>query len=199
MGLATSIAAVLIVLVSLVAMADWSIQRARAWFVPTEPHPTGEIAYLEPTGSVDLLDAGGAVVTDTSGPDGGSPVEDESHATLQSLLGLVLRYPAWALGIPWDEAKRVGELIGKEMVVTEFLAYEELGRLRAGFAEERTLLLAVFALCGFASIPSIAVQLGALTALAPGRRRVFLSLGYRAMIGGAMASWLTASVMGLFI
>lgn len=185
MRLATSIAAVLIALVSLLAMVNWLIAKAGAW----NGHDVVEKAHLA---SVELLDstaAGGQGVL--AGP-------QQPPLTLQSLLGHVLRVPSWTLGIEWEETRKIGALIGEEIIATEFLAYKSLGEQTAGLSE-RSVLLATYALCGFASIPSIAVQLGALAALAPGRRKVFVSLGYRAMLGGAMASWLTACVIGLFI
>lgn len=123
--------------------------------------------------------------------------------SLQGILGWILAPFALAMGIPWSESALVGSLLGEKLVLTEFVAYTSLGDLirspDAPPISDRAAQIAAYALCGFANFPSIAIQIGGLSALAPGRRSEFAALGLRAMLGGALASWMTACVAGLFI
>jgi len=121
--------------------------------------------------------------------------------SLEMLLGWLLAPVAWLMGIPWSDAAPFGSLLGQKIVVTEFVAYPALGEMiRAGdVLSDRSAQIAAYALCGFGNLPSIAIQIGGLTALAPDRRADFASLGFRAMAGGAMASWMTACVAGLYL
>lgn len=121
---------------------------------------------------------------------------------LQVILGWMLAPVAWALGVPWAEASVVGGLLGQKLIVTEFLAYASLRELIAagpGAISHRSAVLATYALCGFANFPSIAIQIGGLSALAPERRSDLASLGIRAMVAGACASWMTACVAGVVL
>lgn len=120
--------------------------------------------------------------------------------TLQYLLGTVLRPLVWSFGVPWMETGTFGSLLGQQVVLTEFVAYVSLSEAKgSGSLSPRTAQMATYALCGFANLPSIAIQIGGLSALAPERRSDFASLGLRAMIAGALACWSTACVAGLFI
>lgn len=120
--------------------------------------------------------------------------------TLQHLLGLVLRPLAWTMGVPWDECGRFGSLLGHQVILTEFVAYDQLARgIRAGEISPRSAQIAAYSLCGFANFPSIAIQIGGLSAIAPDRRSDFAALGLRAMTAGALACWMTGAVAGLFI
>lgn len=125
---------------------------------------------------------------------------------LEVILGWLLAPIAWAMGVPWEDCAFFGTLLGEKLVVTEFIAYQHLAtdlRLAAGGGpaqlSHRSASIAAFALCGFANFPSIAIQIGGLTALAPGRRSEFASLGLRAMCGGALASWMTACIAGILL
>lgn len=124
--------------------------------------------------------------------------------SLQVILGWLLAPLAWLMGVPWAESSFFGSLLGEKLVVTEFIAYSSLAADMRADADQRVLserasILATYALCGFANFPSIAIQIGGLTALAPTRRSEFASLGLRAMFGGALASWMTACVAGIFL
>jgi len=123
---------------------------------------------------------------------------------LQTLLGALFMPIAWAMGVPWSDAPLFGTLLGEKLVLTEFVAFDHLGRIineRApGEAlSDRAEQIGAYALCGFANFASIAIQIGGLTEIAPDRRADFVSMGFRAMLGGALASWLTASIAGLLI
>lgn len=121
---------------------------------------------------------------------------------LQRLLGWLLAPLAWTMGVPWADCPTLGALLGEKLIATEFVAYTSLAReLHAGQAQisPRAAQIATYALCGFANFPSIAIQIGGLTGIAPERRADFAALGLRAMIAGALASWMTAAVAGLFL
>ncbi|MBK8013194.1 MAG: NupC/NupG family nucleoside CNT transporter [Deltaproteobacteria bacterium] len=117
--------------------------------------------------------------------------------TLERLLGAVLSPLAWCMGVPWDDAARVGSLLGVKTVLNEFVAYEMLSREAASMVHERSSLIAAYALCGFANFGSIGIQIGGLSPLAPERRQDFARIGVRAMIGGTLAAFMTACVVGM--
>lgn len=120
--------------------------------------------------------------------------------SLESLIGLVLRPMAWCMGVPRADCEFFGSLMGKQVIATEFVAYLDLASaVRERTVSERGAQIAAYALCGFANFPSIAIQIGGLSAIAPERRADFASLGLRAMTAGALACWMTASIAGLFI
>lgn len=122
--------------------------------------------------------------------------------SLEAILGWTLAPLAWTMGVPWTECAFFGSLLGQKLVVTEFIAYGALaGDIHSSEPElgRRSAIIAAYALCGFANFPSIAIQIGGLTALAPSRRSEFASLGLRAMAGGALASWMTACVAGVLL
>ncbi|MBK8916153.1 MAG: NupC/NupG family nucleoside CNT transporter [Phycisphaerales bacterium] len=122
--------------------------------------------------------------------------------TLEYLLGLIFRPLAALMGIPWGEAGAFGSLLGQQLIATEFVAYKSLAAMTQAAdpaLSPRSAQIAAYALCGFANLPSIAIQIGGLSAMAPQRRSDFAALGLRAMAGGAMACWTTAAIAGLFI
>ena len=120
--------------------------------------------------------------------------------TLQEILGLIFKPLAWTMGIPWEEAGIMGTLMGEKLVLTELIAYADLSELRnTGGISDRTAIIASYALCGFANFASIGIQIGGLGGIAPERRKDFAKLGLKAMFGGALASWLTATIAGILI
>jgi CNT family concentrative nucleoside transporter len=119
--------------------------------------------------------------------------------TFQNLLGWVFTPLAWCLGVGAD-AQRLGSLMGQQVICTEFVAYADLARMvQSGSISPRAAHIATYALCGFANLPSIAIQIGGLSAMAPSRRGDFAQLGLRAMVAGALACWMTGAVAGLFL
>ena len=119
--------------------------------------------------------------------------------TFQNLLGYVFTPLAWCLGVGVD-AQKVGSLMGQQVIATEFVAYVDLANsVKDGSISLRGSQIATYALCGFANLPSIAIQIGGLSAMAPNRRGDFAKLGLRAMIAGALACWMTGAVAGLFL
>jgi len=115
--------------------------------------------------------------------------------TLESILGFVFKPFAFLMGVPWREAGTIGALLGKRMVVNEFVAFNDLGALPALSAKAK--LIATFALCGFANFSSIAIQIGGIGALIPERRGDLARLGLRAMIAGTLANFLSACIAGV--
>ncbi len=115
-------------------------------------------------------------------------------------LGTLCAPVAWLIGIPWTEARQVGNLIGTRAVLNEFIAYTQLGQMaKAGQVSMRTLAIATFALCGFANIGSVGMQIGGIGALIPHRRNELARLGLRAMLAGTMANLMSASIVSLLL
>jgi CNT family concentrative nucleoside transporter len=122
--------------------------------------------------------------------------------SLQLLLGYVCAPLAWLLGIPWHECDKAGSLIGIKTVINEFVAYLELaGKMGAdaSYLSPRSFLITAYALCGFANFSSIAIQVGGIGSMAPERRADLSRLGLWAMFGGAIASCMTACVIGILL
>ena len=118
--------------------------------------------------------------------------------SLERMLGWVCAPLAWVLGVEWKDAPLVGMLLGKKIVLNEFLAYSDLQALKAQLSPRST-IIATYALCGFANFGSVAVQIGGVGGLVPSRREVFARYGLRAMIGGALATLMTATIAGILI
>ena len=121
---------------------------------------------------------------------------------LSSLLGYLLSPLAWAIGVPWQDANTVGGLIGTKVVLNEFVAYVQLGEILRGGVDGVTLtdqgrLIATYALCGFANFSSIAIQIGGIGGLAPERRADLARFGLRAVLGGSIATLMTATIAGV--
>lgn len=120
--------------------------------------------------------------------------------SLQNLLGYAFTPIAWAMGIERADARPFGALLGTQIIATEFVAYLDLAKhLKDGTLSPRSAQIATYALCGFANVASIAIQIGGLSAIAPERRKDFVELAPRAMLAGALACWMTGAVAGVFI
>jgi CNT family concentrative nucleoside transporter len=118
--------------------------------------------------------------------------------TLQKLFGWINAPFAWLLGVPAKDCVKIGEILGERIVLNEFIGYLTLTNPKTAI-DPRSFILATYALCGFANFSSIAIQIGGIGALAPNRRGDLARLGLRAMLGGLLASYLTATVVGLLI
>jgi len=119
--------------------------------------------------------------------------------SMQLLFGLVLQFLAFAIGVPWENALEFGSLIGTKVVLNEFVAYFDMSRLIEikSLVNEKAIVMATYALCGFANFSSIAIQLGGITPLAPNRGTDIASLGIKAVIGGTLATLMTATLAGV--
>ena len=123
-----------------------------------------------------------------------------ANTSLQEILGMIFKPIAWSMGVPWEEANIVGALMGEKIVLTELIAFGDLTNyIKNDLLSERSAIIASYALCGFANVGSIGIQLGGIGAMAPERRGDLSNLVFKAMIGGALASWLTASIAGILI
>jgi len=116
--------------------------------------------------------------------------------SMSIILGYILSPLAWIIGIPWNEAVVVGGLIGEKVVINEFVAYMHLGEIKQTLSEH-SVLISTYALCGFANFSSIAIQLGGIGGLAPTRRSDIARLGLRAVLGGTLATMMTATIAGV--
>ena len=121
--------------------------------------------------------------------------------TIQKLLGWLFTPFAWLMGVPAGDTLAIGTLLGEKMAINEFLAYAHLGTMLQEGAglDPRSVVLATYALCGFANFSSIAIQIGGIGGMAPERRADLSRLGLRAMIAGTLANFMTACVVGILI
>ena len=120
--------------------------------------------------------------------------------SMQDILGLLFKPLAWTMGVPWKDAGIVGTLMGEKIVLTELIAFGDLSDyVNKNTLSERSTIIASYALCGFANFGSIGIQLGGIGSMAPDRKNDLSKLVIKAMLGGAIASWLTASIVGIII
>ncbi|MBV9669704.1 MAG: NupC/NupG family nucleoside CNT transporter [Acidobacteriales bacterium] len=118
--------------------------------------------------------------------------------SLESLLGVLFRPVAFLIGVPWHESGMIGGLLGTRMVSNELVAYGDLGKLRSAL-DYRAYTIATYALCGFANLSSIGIQVGGIGALIPERRQEIAALGLRAMLAGTMANLMSASIVSVLL
>jgi concentrative nucleoside transporter, CNT family len=119
-------------------------------------------------------------------------------SSVEGPLGVLLSPVAWLIGIPWHDCGAIGNLLGTRMVLNELVAFSMLGPQRAAL-DPRSFTIATFALCGFANLSSIGIQIGGIGALAPNRKADLARLGIRAMLAGTMANLMSASIAGMLL
>ena len=171
--LALNVAAMLIAFLALVAVADWMLGGIDEW-IDGDVLGGEQMANKEYSGFV--------------------------PGSLTTIFGTLLAPIAFVMGVPWSEATAVGNLLGQKLAVNEFVGYMTLTDLmKAGAISERSAIISTYALCGFANFGSIGIQIGGISALAPERRKDLAAIGFKAMLGGAFATWITACVAGLMI
>lgn len=119
-------------------------------------------------------------------------------SSLQGILAVLFAPVAWTLGVAWKDCATVGNLLGTRMVLNEFVAFVDLGKLKAGL-DPRSFVIATFALCGFANFSSIAIQIGGIGALAPSRKSDLARLGVKAMLVGTLANFMSACIAGMLL
>ena len=115
---------------------------------------------------------------------------------LSTMLGYILSPIAWVIGVPWQDAVTVGGLIGQKVVTNEFVAYAQLGEVQDTLSP-KALLISTYALCGFANFSSIAIQIGGIGGIAPDRKSDLARLGLKAVLGGTLATMMTATIAGV--
>ncbi len=118
--------------------------------------------------------------------------------TLQQIFGAVFAPVAWLLGVSWQDAGAVGNLLGTRLVLNEFVAFLQLGPIKEQL-DPRSFVIATYALCGFANFSSIAIQIGGIGALAPSRKSDLARLGIRAVMAGTMANFMSACIAGMLL
>lgn len=123
-------------------------------------------------------------------PVGGAPV------TLQRALGAIMQPLCWLIGVPWAEAATAGALMGTKTVINEFVAYVEMSKLSVDALSERSRLIMLYALCGFANFGSLGIMIGGLLTMAPERRTDILSLGTKSLVSGTLSTLLLGAVVG---
>jgi CNT family concentrative nucleoside transporter len=124
------------------------------------------------------------------------------HLTLELIFGYVMSPVAWLLGLPWSDCLQVGSLLGVKTVINEFVAYLNMSsalNANPNYITTRSAVITTYALCGFANFSSVAIQIGGISGMAPTRRGDLSRLGITAMFGGALASFMTACVVGVLL
>src|SRR3984957_3634936 len=119
-------------------------------------------------------------------------------ASLRTLFGIVFAPVAWLLGVSWKDATAIGNLLGTRLVLNEFIAFIDLGKIKAQL-DPHSFTIATYALCGFANFSSIAIQVGGIGALAPSRKSDLARLGLRAVAAGTMANFMSACIAGMLL
>jgi CNT family concentrative nucleoside transporter len=118
--------------------------------------------------------------------------------SLEKLFGIVFAPVAWVMGVPWHDASAIGNLLGTRLVTNEFVAFVQLGPMQKTL-DPRSFTIATYALCGFANLSSIAIQIGGIGALAPNRKSDLARLGIRAVAAGSMANFMSACIAGMLL
>jgi CNT family concentrative nucleoside transporter len=126
------------------------------------------------------------------------PVGGGQHLSLEWLFGRAAAPLAWLMGVPWKDSFAVGNLLGTRLVLNELIAYSQLGPLKE-VLEPRSFVIATFALCGFANLSSIAIQIGGIGSLAPNRKSDLAVLGFRAVAAGTLANFISACIAGMLL
>lgn len=120
--------------------------------------------------------------------------------SLELLFGMLFQFVAYGIGVPWSDALNVGSLMGIKLVLNEFVAYMKMAdMISMNMLSGKSIVIAAYSLCGFANFASIAIQIGGISPLAENRRSDIARLGFRAVIGGTIATWMTASIAGLLV
>ena len=118
--------------------------------------------------------------------------------SLEKIFGIVFAPVAWVMGVPWHDASAIGDLLGTRLVTNEFVAFVQLGPMQKTL-DPRSFTIATYALCGFANLSSIAIQIGGIGALAPNRKSDLARLGIRAVAAGSMANFMSACIAGMLL
>ena len=118
--------------------------------------------------------------------------------TLQQILGMIFAPLAWLMGVAWNDCASIGNLLGTRLVLNEFVAFVDLGKIRQTL-DPKSFTIATYALCGFANFSSIAIQIGGIGALAPNRKPDLARLGLKAVMAGSMANFMSACIAGILL
>ncbi|MBU4066691.1 MAG: nucleoside:proton symporter [Proteobacteria bacterium] len=125
------------------------------------------------------------------------PQISDKKITLQLILGYAMSPVVWLMGIPWNEAFTAGSLMGTKTILNEFIAYVDMSRLAEGALSPKSLLIMTYAMCGFANLGSLGIMIGGMGTMVPQRRNEIVSLGFRSIIAGTLATCMTGAVVGI--
>ncbi len=117
--------------------------------------------------------------------------------TMERILGIIVAPLTWLMGIPWEEARVAGSLLGTKTILNEIYAFQRLSALADGTLSEHSRLVMLYALCGFANFSSLGIQIGGLAIMAPNRREDIIALGFKAVLAGSLSTMLSGTIMGL--
>jgi CNT family concentrative nucleoside transporter len=118
--------------------------------------------------------------------------------SMQGILGRIFAPVAWLLGVKWKDCPAIGDLLGTRLILNEFVAFVDLGKIGSAL-DPKSLVIATYALCGFANLSSVAIQVGGLGALAPSRKSDIARLGLKAVAAGTMANFMSACIAGMLV
>lgn len=127
------------------------------------------------------------------------PMLDGQPFTLQLILGWIMAPATWVMGIPWSQVHATGALMGTKTILNEFIAYLDLTRMPSGEISERSRIIISYAMCGFANPGSLGIMIGGMGGMVPERRDEIVSLGFRSIVAGTLATCMTGSVAGIFL
>ena len=124
-----------------------------------------------------------------------------SGLTMQFMVGYTFAPIAWLMGVAWEDAVLVGQLLGEKTILNEFYAYKTLGEMKGAalFVHEKSVIMSTYILCGFANFASIGIQIGGIGALVPNRKGLLSDLGLLALVAGTLASLFTAVIVGMML
>ena len=125
------------------------------------------------------------------------PEVNGAPLTMERIAGWAFSPIAWLMGVPWEEATEVGTLLGIKTVLNEFIAYLRLQDLPPSTLSEHSKLIALYAVCGFANLSSVGIQISGIGAMAPERRPDLIALGFRALVAATLASCMCGAVVGI--
>ena len=171
--LAVAVGAMVLAFVALVALANGLFGGAGAWFV----EETARVGIVLPPTVAEFL----------------------GNLSFQRVVGTIFRPVMYLIGIPWQETEKAGGLFGTKVVLNEFVAFIDLGKMQAVDISARSRAIITFALCGFANFSSIAIQMAVTGGLAPNQRPVIARLGIRALVAGSLANLMSAALASLLL
>lgn len=177
--LAVNVGAMLLVFTALIAMLNYFLADVIGYYTPLNGWVTDLALYLE----------GNGFQIQPSAMEG---------LNLEFILGCLFAPIAWLLGVPSTDIFLVGQLLGQKTAINEFFAYAELGKFTK-VLQIKSLIIATYALCGFANFASIGIQIGGIGAIAPGQKTTVAEFGIKALIGGTVACFITAAIAGMIV
>ena len=121
--------------------------------------------------------------------------------SLEFLLGYIFAPVIWIMGVPWSDVPLVGQLLGEKLIMTEFVGYQSLSEMiqSGAFTNSRSVIMAVYVLCGFANFASVGIQIGGIGGIAPNQKTLLSQFGMRALLGGTLAALMSATMVGMFL